>query len=189
MSYITKTVGKDMPDGEYIEVTAVERDNSRTLSPGFSITCLVWDSTPRLSGRERKRRGREADGGGAALSLIAQLFPELQPIIDVHLADQAGVPMYAKANGWYFYSGDASAYERLQVEKRNLTGYYAKMLETPDHERAARALHIPPADLPTGLDHEGFEAFVDSLTERYAADAQRAREVMAEMVDGMGVQR
>lgn len=187
MSYITKIANRDLPDRGYIEVTAQERDDSGTLSPGFSITASVWYASPRVSGRERARRGTDIDAGGADHDLIAQVFPDLQPIIDVHLADPQGVPMYAKANGWHFYSGAAADYEREQVER----GYswYAKQLETSDHDRAARALRVSPEELPTGLDKEGFYAFIDSLTERYAADAAKAREVMASMTDGRDMVR
>lgn len=189
MSIITKTIGKDLPSGDYIEVTVEERDGSTQLSPGFSITGSVWERRPSHTGRARKRAGREEDMGGMIHDVIEEALPRLKPIIDVHLANQAGVPMYAKENGWYFYSGGAAAYERRQVERGELASYYGKMLETSDHDRGAQALHIPPTDLPTGLDREGFEAFVDSLTERYAADAAKAREVMATIVDGQGVEQ
>lgn len=96
--------------------------------------------------------------------------------------------MYAKENGWYFYSGESSKYERAEIAAGRDYGY-SRMLETSDHDRAARTLHIPPADLPTGLTKEGFEAFVDSLSERYVLDAQRARDVIASLADGQGVER
>ncbi|UJD20823.1 hypothetical protein SEA_ALUMINUMJESUS_88 [Microbacterium phage AluminumJesus] len=188
MPYITKTIAKDLPNGDYIEVTAQERDDSGTLSPGFSVTCSLWEHRSSHRGRIRKRNGLEADAFGAWDEEILHTFPELKPIIDVHLADQAGVPIHAKANGFYFYSGKAAEHERARA-KGELASYYGKMLEVSDHDRGARALRISPEELPTGLDRAGFEAFVDSLTERYAADAARAREVMAAMVDGQGVER
>ncbi|QQO39494.1 hypothetical protein SEA_NAMAGO_93 [Microbacterium phage Namago] len=189
MSYITKTIAKDLPNGDYIEAVAQERDDSSTLSPGFSVTGSLWERSGSFRGRIRKRNGREEDMGGMLHEGILHAFPELKPIIDVHLANQAGVPMYAKENGFYFYSGKAAEHERKMVAKGELASYYGKMLEVSDHDRAARALRISPDELPTGLDRAGFEAFVDSLTERYAADAARAREVMAAMVDGQGVER
>lgn len=187
MPYITKTVAKDLPNGDYIEVTAQERDNSGALSPGFSVTGSLWLRGGSLRGRIRKRNGREEDMGGTLHDIITQHFPELRPIIDVHLADQAGVPMYAKANGWHFYSGDSSTYEREMIAAGKDYGY-SRRLEVSDHDRGARALRVSPDELPRGLDKAGFEAFVDSLTERYAADAARAREVMAAMVNGEGVE-
>lgn len=187
MPYITKTIAKDLPNGDYIEVTAYERDDSGTLSPGFTITSDLWERR-HSSGRARKRNGLEQDACGQLHDLVVQHFPHLAPVIHVHLADQNGVPMHAKANGWHFYSGGSSEYERRMIANGKDYGY-SRMLKVSDHDRAARALHISPDELPTGLDKAGFEAFVDSLTERYAADAARAREVMAAMVDGEGVER
>ncbi|QQO39271.1 hypothetical protein SEA_RUDY_89 [Microbacterium phage Rudy] len=188
MSYITKRIAKDLPNGDYIEAVAQERDNSGTLSPGFSVTGSLWERSGSFRGRIRKRNGREEDMGGMLHEEILHAFPELKPIIDVHLADQAGVPMYAKENGWYFYSGSASAYERREMASGARLAAYQKH-QLSDHDRGARTLRVSPDELPTGLDRAGFEAFVDSLTERYAADAARAREVMAAMVDGQGVER
>ena len=88
----------------------------------------------------------------------------------VHLADLDGMPMHAKANGWYFYSG-----ESRQYEDKTYGPAYTVRLGT-DHERAARALHVPPADLPIGLDKEGFDAFANSLNERWQAQAKAARD-------------
>lgn len=188
MSVITKTIARDLPNGDYLEVTVEERDGSTALSPGFSITGWLWERHGRVSGRARKRSDREPDTGGMLHDEILDWFPQLQPVIHVHLADQSGLPMHAKANGWYFYSGGASEYERKMIAAGKDYGY-SRNLEMSDHDRGARALHIPPADLPTGLAKGEFEWFVDSLTERYAADARRAREVMANLVDGNGVER
>lgn len=97
--------------------------------------------------------------------------------------------MHAKANGWYFYSGKAAAYERRQIAAGRDYGY-SRLLESSDHDRAARALHIDPTDLPDDLaDREQFEAFVDSLTEAYAHQAAVARAVMSSLTDGERVER
>lgn len=186
MSYITKTIGRSMADGSYVEATVEERDDSGALSPGFSVTGSVWEKHGKISGTARKRNGREEDMGGCVHDEVLTAFPHLAPIVHVHLADQSGLPMHAKANGWYFYSGDASAHERKMIDLGKDYGY-SRNLEMSDHDRAARSINVPPAELPTGLTKGGFEAFVDGLAERYAADAAKAREVMATLVDGAGV--
>lgn len=170
MTTTTKTIGRDLPNGDYIEIEAEERDDSGTLSPGFAITLTGWEKRGTWSGRAAKRNGREAVYGGADHDTILAAAPELAPIVAAHLAGQDGTPMHAEANGWYFYSG------------------YSRNLEMSDHDRAARALSIPPEDLPTGLDRDGFAAFVASLAERWAGQAQAAREALAAMVDGDGVE-
>lgn len=187
MSNTTKTIGRDLPNGDYIEITAEERDDSGTLSPGFAITLSGWEKRGTWSGRVAKRNNRETAYGGADHATILAAAPELAPIVSAHLASPDGTPMHAEANGWYFYSGKAAEYEREQIARGNDYGY-SRQLETSDHDRAARALNIPPADLPTGLDREGFAAFVASLSDRWAEQAQAAREVLAGMIDGDGVE-
>lgn len=182
----SKTIARDLPNGDYIEVTAEERDGSTGLSGGFSVTAALWEKRGRIDGRARKRMGRDGDAGGQLHPDILDAFPHLAPLVHVHLADPTGLPMHAQANGWYFYSGKCSAYERRSIAEGRDYGY-SRLLETPDHDRAAQALHITPADLPEGLDEAGFSAFVASLEDRYLADAQAAREVLAALVDGEGV--
>ena len=187
MSAAVKVIGRDLPNGDYVEITAEERDDSGELSPGFAITLTGWEKRGTWSGRAAKRNGREPAYGGADHDTILAVAPELAPIVAAHLADPDGVPMHAEANGWYFYSGKASAYEREAVAAGRDYGY-SRLLETSDHDRAARALSIPPADLPTGLDREGFAAFVASLAERWAGQASAARAALAAMIDGDGVE-
>lgn len=181
---ITKTIGRDLPNGDYVEITAELRDGSNGLSPAFSVTLTGWEKRGTWSGRAAKRNGRQWVFGGADHDLVLRAAPGLAPIVAVHLADPSGVPMHAEANGWYFYSGQAATYER----SKGPDSYYAKMLETPDHVRAAQALNIAPDLLPEGLDREGFVAFCQSLASMWADRASVARDVLAEMVDGDGVE-
>jgi hypothetical protein len=182
-----KVIGRDLPGGVYVEIAAEIRDGSDGLSAGFSVTGLLWERHGTWNGRACKRNGRDCDAGGQIVDEIRAAAPELEPIMAVHLADLAGVPMHAETNGWYFYSGGASAWERAQVAAGHDYGY-SRQLEVSDHDRAARALNIPPADLPTGLDRAGFGAFVASLADRWAAQAAAARDVFSAMVDGAGVE-
>lgn len=187
MSNVTRTIARDLPNGDYIEVTAEMRNGSDGLSPGFSVTAAVWERRGNAKGRTRKRQGRDCDLAGCIHDAILAAFPNLAPVVAVHLADLGGLPMHAKANGWYFYSGGASAYEREKIAKGQDWGY-SRNLQASDHDRAAQALNIDPADLPAGLDREGFHAFVDSLANRYADMAQRAREAIESLTDGQGVE-
>lgn len=181
-----KTIGVNRPDGTYLEITAQERDGSDGLSPGFSITVEGWEKRGTHSGRVRARLGRDIDFGGADHDLILRVAPHLAPLVDVHLAAPDGTPMHAEANGWYFYSGKAAEYERTMVKHGRDYGY-SKQLEVSDHDRAAQALGIDPADLPEGLDRDGFAEFVGSLAPRWAAQAEAARELLTKLVDGLGV--
>lgn len=184
----TKTIGRDLPNGDYVEITAEERDDSGTLSAGFAVTLLGWERRGTWSGRAAKRNGREATFGGADHKTILRVAPELGAIVACHLADPSGVPMHAEANGWYFYSGGAADYERKQIAKGDAYRYYAKMLETSDHDRAAQALNIAPADLPAGMDRSAFSAFCASLADRWRDQAIAARAALAALADGDGVE-
>ena len=178
MSIIERTA----PNGDFYRIEALEHVIG-DQAPYFSVTCDVWKPRANASGATRARLGRDIDMGGCMHDEILALVPELAPVVLVHLATADGTPRHAKANGWYFYSGKASAYEREHVARGQDWGY-SRQLETSDHERAARALNIAPDVLPVGMDETEFHAFVDSLADTYAAQAQAAREVIASLENG-----
>lgn len=176
-----KRIGRDLPDGTHLVIEIEERDNTGTLSPGFAVTVDGYDRHGTRTGRQYKAIAKDIDFGGCCHDLVLQAAPELAPVVAVHLANQDGVPMHAVANGWYFYTGKARKYE---ID--NYGQEYADRHGT-NHERAAAALNIPPADLPEGLDKEGFEEFAASLSERWLKMAQEARKVMDDIDDGEGL--
>lgn len=179
----TRTIGRDLPNGDYVEITATDHDGSG--HPYFAVTLLGWESRGERAphGRAVKASGAEATYAGADHDTILAVAPELAPLVTVHLATADGTPMHAVANGWHFYSGASARYER-----EHYGDAYVARLGT-DHDRAARALHVMPVELPEGLDRDGFTAFAESLTSLWAAQAQEARGVLAAMIDGEGVQR
>lgn len=170
MTTTAKTLGYDLPNNDYLEVTIEEREADSPLSPGFSITGSLWSATSRWSGRCRKRADPEPDACGMIHDQILHAAPELAPFIEVHLADQQGLPMHAKANGWYFYSGKNAE-------------YHQRSYSTQDHDDAAQALHIAPEELPEGLDKESFNSFVDSLSDLYLQRAEAARALLRSLND------
>lgn len=184
---VSKTLGYDLPGGDYLEITAEERDDFGTLSAGFSVTGDLWEKSGRISGRARKRMGREQDACGMLHEEILKAAPHLKPLVDVHLAAPDGTPMHALANSWYFYSGEAARYEHAQIALGRDYGY-SELLKCSDVERAAQALHIDPADVPSGLDKGAFTAFVGSLWNIHRKQAETARNLLNIMVDGHGVE-
>ena len=179
----TKTIGRTLPNGAYMEVTATERDDSGTLSPGFSITGSIWERYTNASGRARARMGRDSDLGGCIHDEILRYFPRLAPLVTAHLANPDGVPMHAEANAWYFYSGAHIGYEM-----RHYGAEYVERHGTP-HERAARALHIEPRRLPGRMTRARFAEFCEELrTTVWAEQARAARECLAAIEDGDGVE-
>lgn len=181
--HAVKTIGRDLPDGDYIEITAeVRRDHSEGLSDGYAVTSVVWEQRGTITGRSRRLRGLDAHSAGCQHALLLSVAPELAPLVTVHLAALDGTPMHARANGWYFYSGKSTAYET-----RHYGEEYAQRHGTP-HERAARALSIPPEDLPRDMDEAAFNAFCDTLTETWQAQAAAALRVFDSLQDGDGVE-
>ena len=118
-----KTIGRDLPNRDYIEIEAVEDDGSGGFSPGFVITATGWEKRGTRSGRDRSRNAhgkpRDCDFAGCNHDVILTAAPELAPIVTAHLADLDGVPMHALSNGWHFYSG-ASAAVRAQALRRGV---------------------------------------------------------------------
>lgn len=72
---IRKTIARDRPNGDYLEITVEERDDSGTLSPGFSITGDLWKKQRSTNGRTRKRQGREQDVSGCLHEEILAAIP------------------------------------------------------------------------------------------------------------------
>lgn len=138
--------------------------------PHFSVTGELWKTEGAY------RRGNESGllTCGAIHDEILAGFPELAPVVAVHLADDDGVPMHAVANGWYFYSGAAEAYERAYPKWHDPE----KIL--PPKVRAASALRVEPDEIPDGLHKDEFEAFAEALRPRWLADAAKALAVLKE---------
>jgi hypothetical protein len=160
-------------DGAFVEIEVEERDDSGTLSPGFSVVGSLWEKgKPRTTAR-----WDNPDSCGQIVDTVLEVAPELEPVLRVHLADQDGTPMHAIANGWYFYSGKSREYE-----DRTYGPEYAARFGT-DLERAARSLHIDPEELAEGMTREEFTAFAEGLQTRWAEQARNAREVIDSLMD------
>lgn len=172
---ITRTIERERGK-DFLRITLELREEHPALSDGFSVTAELYEGRTRQTGRKRYEKGLEPDSLGAMHETILEWVPELAPVVALHLADPSGVPMHAVANGWYYYSGSAREYEQRQV----LAGksWYAKEYATSDHDRAAQALHISPAELPTGLTKDEFESFAESLRQRWEESARAARELI-----------
>lgn len=84
---------KRTKDGEKLAVTACLEHIQGNARPHFSVTAELAD-----------KRGR-CIAAGCLHDEIRRYFPSLEPIIELHLSDDLGVPMHAEANGWYWLAG------------------------------------------------------------------------------------
>lgn len=149
---ITPTYGK----GRRILVTA------RTSDGYFSVTAEIG-----------KPGARDCDMCGCLHAEIMKYFPKLKPLVDLHLSDsETGIPMHAKANGWYWAakaSGVKQQYKPEQSPEKCLS-ILAEHLRISEDE--ARALCSPE------LTQEAFCAAVDAMLPRWADEAGAGRELI-----------
>ena len=75
-----------------ITVTAGLHHIKGNALPHFSVTCDIMEGTKDVA-------------GGSMHDEILQCWPELVPVVALHLSDSHGVPMYAEQNGWYYLAG------------------------------------------------------------------------------------
>jgi hypothetical protein len=169
---IMRTLTRAMPDRSFVVARVGLQYLDGNSSAYWAAGADVYDARGTCSGEARWRNGREPDACGMMHAELLRTFPQLAPFVRLHLADVTGLPMHAEANGWYFYSGKASAYEREAEANGRPT--FANREGLSDHERAARALHLEPTELPRGMGELEFQSFVASLAERYERESQEA---------------
>lgn len=78
--------------------------------PYFSITGEVYAPNQPLTDRNMESRG-------CVHEEILKVAPHLQPIVDIHLSDLDGVPMYAEENGWYWLAKAAGIKQRWEPDQ------------------------------------------------------------------------
>lgn len=141
------------PDGHYVTVTAGLRKFDGQ-APYFTVT------------------GETVDSGGCIHDEILTVWPELAPVVALHLSDENGAPMHAVANALY----------------------WAGLSSFPDAKDVAvlaRHLRVGLGDAETIIDYcagdrnstEAMEFCVKMERARWLAEADEARSIL----DGLGV--
>jgi hypothetical protein len=149
---------------EILTMTAMlvkRRGNER---PYFSVTGEIRDT--------RLRRGGGIVAAGCLHNEIVKAWPDMQPIIALHLSDDHGMPMHALENGLYFLG---------------LTAYPdAKSLETfargwrIDLDEATRILaYVEEA----GGSRAALNDCLLKQTDRWQHEADEARALLGEVVN------
>jgi hypothetical protein len=165
-----RTLAKSLPNRDYIRAVAELVHLDGNARPYFSVHRELWYATKAWTGRQhQQRKPRDPDACGCMHDDVLAAFPELAPVVRVHLADDNGVPMHALANGWYFYSGKAHENDP-----------YNRFRGRTPHEVAATALNIEPDQLPQGLDYDQFAEFVESLRPVWRKQAEAAKKVLSQ---------
>lgn len=155
---------------DFIRATAQLHHLEGNERPYFSVTADIWHGSYKpngWTGFRRFQQGLEADSGGCCHEDILRAWPDLQPLVDLHLADDNGVPMHAVANGWYFYSGKWHEHDRYDQAK----GRSARTM-------AAQHLRVDEAEMPFGLDKDQFTEYVESLHDMWLEQAKAGRAML-----------
>ncbi len=136
---------------------------------------------------------------------ILSAFPQLAPIVRMHLSDaETGEPMHAAANGWYRLGGGDMAHDLETLSTRGYSNYYNAPTPyvdadgigsdvprdgfdlSPEYvqffvDMAARSLNCDTDELSVWWDRADFDAFVEDLRPRWQAMADKANA----LIDGM----
>jgi hypothetical protein len=176
---IRSTLIRDRADRSRIVVHLElrEQGDHGGLSPAFSVTADCYEPHGTHSGKSRHARGREPDSCGCVHDAVLSAFPELAPLVALHLADsETGEPMHAEANGLYFYraarglGGWRDDYSR--AEREGLTAAeYARRLACS----TLRVESIPLDEVAPDELADAFRAFVDEQRARWRSEAQAGR--------------
>jgi hypothetical protein len=86
--------------GELRKATAMLHHLEGNARPYFSVTGEVYEKS-----KWGDHYGREPVMCGCCHEMIAETWPELAPLIALHLSDDNGQPTHGAANGWYWLAG------------------------------------------------------------------------------------
>lgn len=91
--------------------------------PYFAVGAEIW----------ARPKARDCDAGGCLHDEVLQYWPQLAPVVALHLSTDAGEPMYAEGNGWYWLAGYyGGAGERYHGG--NSQGHYGGQYRCPTPE-------------------------------------------------------
>jgi hypothetical protein len=172
MNTQTKTLTAPAPEGYKGQLIAKVEVNGY-----FSVTGEI--STP-----IERNRG-DAQCGGCIHEELSKAFPQLNPLIALHLSDCDGAPMHAEANGWYWLEGAAGG---LGGKYHGGSGSYGQTTEKClsilaehlriDLEYARSLVSRAKAGIVT---KENFGSIVDSHRPRWKAEAASGLELIASL--------
>ena len=117
--------------GKQFTATAALDHLAGNERPHFSLTAAT---TKIVFGTERYLMG------GARHTEIVRVFPQLQPLAEIHLADDHGVPMYAVDNGyfWLVQAADAPRFDHVaslwRVPEDTVRGAWENVITAPDQD-------------------------------------------------------
>ena len=178
---VSRTLIRDLADRSRVVVHLQlrERGDASGLSPTFSVTTDRYERHGTHSGKARHRRDRDPDAGGCLHDAALLAFPELAPLVELHLADsETGEPMHAEANALYFYraarglpGGWSDDYQHAEREGLSTSDYARRVACSILRVDSILLDDVPEQDLTAA-----FHRFVDDQRERWQDEARAGRE-------------
>jgi len=161
-----------------------ELGNGRRITVKAEIPHLKGNPLPYFSITAAIYAGGRVDACGCLHDEILAQWPDLAPLVALHLSDINGVPLHAEANGWYWLAGAAGGLQQ------QFHGSNDSARHTPEqcvdilcgHLRIARedaALLIArvksrAAAMGMSSARSWFNAYVAGQARRWKAEAEKA---------------
>ncbi len=147
--------------------------------PYFSITGEVYNP------RSRRRGGDGCIMGGCIHDVIVSYWPQVQPLVNLHLSDIDGVPMHAADNAAYW--AGLTKYQPLDVERltrhlRITADIAADMVAWVGNFYGDNADAYDAITTPAMAWAAAIEEY--DLATRWAAEASEARGMLHEVARG-----
>jgi hypothetical protein len=178
---VSRTLIRDLPDRSRVVVHLQLREGGDPggLSPAFSVTTNRYEPRGTHSGKARHRRDRDPDSDGCQHDVALLAFPELAPLVELHLADsETGEPMHAEANALYFYrtarglpGGWSDDHQHAEREGLTVASYARRVACS-----ILRVDEIPLDGVSEGDLATAFHQFVEDQRERWQDEAHAGRE-------------
>lgn len=178
---IRRTLIRDLADRSRVVVHLElrEREDAGGLSPAFSVTTELYAAHGSQSGRSRHRHDHDSDSCGCLHEVALMAFPELVPLVGLHLADsETGEPMHAEANGLYFYrtarglpGGWTDDHRHAEREGLSVADYALRVACSILRVDSIPLDYLPQQDLTAA-----FHQFVNDQRERWQREARTGRE-------------
>lgn len=172
---VRHVTGKDLPATDAwphhrVVVTAGLHQLGGNARPYWSVTAEIID---------KHRRGDDAiEACGCLHDEIREHFPQLAPVVDLHLSDDQGVPLHAAENARYwlgltnFHEWDRPGKGR---EAMPVIDVLARHLRITDDDARALSERFP---MGSPYSPEVFAAEIDAHRDRWQAESDAARALL-----------
>ena len=155
--------------GRLISVDASLCHHPGNTHPYFSVTGTIY-----------RPGARDIEAGGCLHDEVLTYWPELAPVVKLHLCTDYGAPMHALENGLYFLG--ATRWEPYDREKA--AHHFRITPEEADALRDKIAVHHSENSAGYWIrehDPDAYQREVSAMFDRWAVEAEGARQILMRM--------